>query len=337
MQDVADAAGVSVSTVSRALRGSSKVRPATIAAVRAAAASLGFVASPSAASLATGKVRRVAVLIGAPLTDWFSGSILDGIYEVLREAGLDLLLYRVHDRAERDEFFRILPARRNADALIVASFSLSDVEKEALAASDIPVVFLSQRVPGHASVGIDDVASGRVATRLLLNLGHTRFAYLRNGHDLGFRWSAHERYDGWTRELDEAAIGPEARVVIEPPLGPDYGERAAAHLLAGPLPVAVVAENDDLAVRLLIALDRIGARVPQDVAIVGFDGQPRAIELGVTTVAQPVHDLARLAAEAATALALGSVAGWQALPEDAVQLPTTLRLGRTTRAVKPPA
>ncbi|WP_423919469.1 LacI family DNA-binding transcriptional regulator [Frigoribacterium sp. 2-23] len=333
MQDVAQAAGVSVSTVSRALRGSSKVRPSTIAAVRAAAYSLGFVASPSASSLATGKVRRVAVLIGAPLTDWFSGSILDGIYDVLREAGLDLLLYRVHNRSERDEFFRILPARRNADALIVASFALSEEEERILDDSETPVVFLSQRVAGHASVGVDDAGDGRTAARLLLNLGHTRFAYLRNSLDLGFRWSARGRHDGWTRELDDASVTQEARVDIDLPVGPDFGEKAAARLLAGPLPVAVTAENDDLALRLLIALERIGARVPQDIAIVGFDGQPRALEFGITTVAQPVHDMARLAAEAATALALGATVDWHALPDDAVELPTTLLLGRTTQAI----
>jgi len=330
MDEVAALAGVSVSTVSRALRGSTKVRPATRAAVADAAEQLGFVVSRTASSLATGKVRRVAVLIGAPLTDWFSGRILDGIYDVLRASGFDLLLYRVHDRAERDAFFAALPARRNADAVIVASFTLADDEQATLTALGMPVVYLSQRVPGHASVGIDDRGAARRATRLLLGLGHRRFVYLRGRADRGFRWSAHDRLHGWAAELDAAGVPSAARTSLELPLDASFGDAAAADLLTGSMPVALLAENDDLALRVLSSLERLGVDVPGDVSIVGFDGQQRALEAGLTTVAQPVEALARLAAEAAVALASGPAPA--ALQDDSLELPTTLVLGRTTRA-----
>ena len=329
MDDVAVAAGVSVATVSRALRGSPKVRSETRRAVGDAAERLGFVVSRTASSLATGKVRRVAVLIGAPLTDWFSGSILDGIYDVLRAAGLDLLLYRVHDRTEREAFFAALPARRNADAVIVASFALADAEQATLTALDMPVVYLSQRVAGHPSVGIDDLAAGRTATRLLLGLGHRRFVYLRAAPDRDFRWSAHEREAGWAAELDAAGVAASERSLLELAAGSGLGDEAAARLLTGPLPVAVLAEDDDLALSVLASLERLGVDVPGDVSIVGFDGQRRAVDAGLTTVSQPVAELARLAAEAAVALATGPRT---TAPSEVHELPTTVVLGRTTRA-----
>jgi DNA-binding LacI/PurR family transcriptional regulator len=336
MEDVAAASGVSVSTVSRALRGGTNVKTATVERVLEAAARLGFVASPTASSLATGKVKRIAVLIGAPLTEWFSGVILDRIYRVLRENGFDLLVYRVHDREERDAFFTSLPARRNADALIVASFTLTDAEQEVLGRMRTPLVYLSQHVTAHSSVGIDDAAGAAAATRLLLSLGHTRILYGRSAAQPGFSWSARDRYLGYTGELDAAAAAsapvaaPVSRGLVEFPAGPGFGTLVAGALLAGRLPAAIVMETDELAMQLLLALARQGVRVPEDVSVVGFDGHQQAEAFGLTTIAQPADELARRAAELAVALARGG--GDETAHPVTIELPTTLVLRSTTRA-----
>lgn len=334
MAEVAEAAGVSTSTVSRALRGATSVRPATAARVREAARALDFTISPSGASLATGKVKRIAVLLGSPLTDWFSGSILDTIYQVLRDSGFDLLLYRVHGGQERRTFFETLPARRNADAIIVASFHLSAQETETLEQMRIPLVFLSQLVDGSPSVGIDDADAGRQAVRYLHGLGHRTFRYARANRPLeeGFSWSASDRYLGFRAELEALGLpqGPEA--LLEESLDQETGPRIAARLIAGPRPVAVVAEHDGLAMRIIVALEDQGVQVPAEVSVIGFDGRDAAARLGVTTVAQPVAQLATSAAETAVRLARGEAPG--SVPQSVV-LPTRVVIGRSTRAVTP--
>jgi DNA-binding LacI/PurR family transcriptional regulator len=331
MLDVATAAGVSMSTVSRALRGSPSVRPETAARVRAAADALGFSVSPSAAGLATGKVKRIAVLLGSPLTDWFSGSVLDVIYRVLRSAGFDLLLYRVHDPEERRQFFQTLPARRNADALIVASFLLTVEEQQTLARMHTPVVYLNQRVSDRPSVGIDDVAAGKQAVRYLHGLGHRNFRYARAYLEEGFAWSASDRYDGFRAELAAVGIPSGQGDLIEAAFDDDFGPAVVARLVSGELPVAVVAEHDELAMRILLALWQQGVRVPEDVSVIGFDGQDRSARFGLTTIAQPVADLATAAAELAVRLARGELPPTEA---QRVELPTAIRASRSTRAVR---
>lgn len=329
MDEVAERAGVSQSTVSRALRGSAKVRPETRERVQAIARELGFVPSRSASSLASGKLRRIAVLIGSPLVDWFSGSVLDGLYPVLSEAGYDLVLYRVHDRMERSEFFATLPAERNADALIVASFTLDEAEHARLAEMGMPVVYLNQSSSQALSVSIDDESGARSAVRHLLRLGHERIAFLRHDPLPGFQWSALRRYDGYRSALAEAGIEPDPALHLVIPQGTGIGSRALSALLElEPTPSAVFVENDDVAVKLLIALGESGLRCPDDISVVGFDDQDLASAFGLTTVAQPATALASTAARLAVALANGDRSA-----TESVVLPTQLILRSSARRV----
>src|SRR5512139_65318 len=127
MVDVAEQAGVSPSTVSRALRGLPSVSAEVRARVEEAARELNFAVSRQAASLVTGKTGVVAVLVPT-LNSWFHGSALSSLGPVLRAAGMELTVYVVPDMTERTAFFERLPARRNADALVVFGFDLTDEE-----------------------------------------------------------------------------------------------------------------------------------------------------------------------------------------------------------------
>ena len=178
MQDVADLAGVSVATVSRALRGSSLVNDATRERVLAAAEDLSFSVSRAASSLATGKLNKIAVLVSGRLNSWFNGSVLDAMYEYLHAARQELIIYRILDDAQRIEFFATLPARRNADALVVASFALTTAERRRLRNQAIPLIYLNQRVRGAVSVAIDDLEAARTGARHLIELGHRRIGFV---------------------------------------------------------------------------------------------------------------------------------------------------------------
>lgn len=330
MADVAARAGVSVATVSRALRGSDLVAAATIARVRAVADELGFSVSRSASGLATGRLGRIAVLVGGALHSWFNGSILDAIYGRLHAADQELSIFRILNRAERDEFFTTLPARRNADAIIVASFALTRAERARLSALSMPVVYLNQQARGAASVSIDDVAAARSGVRYLGNLGHRRIAFGRTENRMGFGFSAIERVDGFRRERSAAGV-PAAEQVVLTASDVRDGDGLLGQLLAlDPMPSALLVDSDELAMSLLEAMLRSGLRAPEDLSVLGFDDHSMAALFGLSTIAQPVGLLGERAAEMALTLAAGA-----ALPRRSIVLPTRLLPRRTTGRVRP--
>jgi LacI family repressor for deo operon, udp, cdd, tsx, nupC, and nupG len=325
MADVAERAGVSASTVSRALRGSALVSPETTARVRQAATELSFAISRTASSLATGRLGRIAVLVGGSLGSWFNGAILDAIYATLHEADQELLIFRIRSRAERDEFFETLPARRNADAMIVASFALTGTERARLHDLSMPVVYLNQRVRGAASASIDDAAGVRVGVRQLRNLGHRRIAFARAENRIGFDYSAAERVDGYRAEQAAAGVAARDQLIITAPSVADGDTVVGDLLAAAEPPTALVVDSDELAMSVLAAMGRVGLRAPEDLSVLGFDDHTMAATFGLSTIAQPVEELGRQAA----AMAL-TLAAREPLPRKTIMLPTRLVVRRTT-------
>ena len=162
MEDVAALAGVSTSTVSRALRDSPLISSRTRERVRQAAAQLDFALSRTASALATGRLGRIGLLVSGPLNTWFNSSVLDAAYATLREAGQELVIYRTKNAADRAHFFAhpAGPAqRRRPDRGVLHPHAPSEYAR--LAELSVPVVYLNQRVEGSASVFIDDVGGGR--------------------------------------------------------------------------------------------------------------------------------------------------------------------------------
>lgn len=333
MADVADRAGVSITTVSRALRQSELVSAETSARVWAAAEELSFAVSRTASSLATGRLGRIGVVIGGHLGAWFNGSILDGIYATLRDAGHELLIYRITDGGERERFFATLPARRNADALIVASFALTGAEQERLRDLGMPLVYLNQQAPEAANVSIDDVAGARMGARHLLNLGHRRIAFVAADNQAGFFYSASERVQGFRAELSSAGVPPELATTLTARSVTD-GEHVVAQVLgAATMPTALMVESDELALSVMAACWRMGLRTPEDVSVLGFDDHAMAGTFGLSTVAQPVDVLGREAARMALSLLTPNTGLDVAEREAKIRVPTRLVLrGSTARA-----
>ncbi|MEU8349337.1 LacI family DNA-binding transcriptional regulator [Streptomyces sp. NPDC048845] len=297
MPDVARRAGVSVSTVSRTLRGLPTVSPATRRKVEQAARELSFSISRSASSLVTGRTGRVAVMVPT-LQAWFMGAMLSGLSSALRAADLDLMIYDVPSMAERRRFFERLPARRNADALLVVSFDLSREERGRLDELGMPVVFVSQQTEGRAGVCVDDVEGARRGTRYLVNLGHRRIAFVQTDSGKGFAFSAQERVRGYRKVLAEAGIPVEEDLVICGGIGQRAGADAVARLLTTPqLPTAIFAESDEVAMGVLQALHISRIAVPGTVSVLGFDDHELAELFDLSTVAQSPVEVGRTAGE----------------------------------------
>ncbi len=296
MADVAHRAGVSVSTVSRTLRGLPTVSETTRARVEAAARELSFAITRSASSLVTGRTGRVAVLM-PHLESWFLSATLSGMAPALRDAGLDLLVYSVTDVQERADFFDRLPARRNADALLVVSFALSPAERARLDDLGMPLVFVSQHAPGRPSVYVDDEEAALRGTRHLLNLGHRRIAFLQTADETGFAWSSKNRLAGHLRALTEAGIEHDDDLVMSVADWKGSGMAAAVGRLLSlqAPPTALFAETDDLAFRLLAALREANIPVPGRVSVMGFDDHVMSALMGLTTLAQSAAELGRTA------------------------------------------
>ncbi|GHJ41029.1 LacI family DNA-binding transcriptional regulator [Streptomyces sp. TS71-3] len=304
MADVAQRAGVSVSTVSRTLRGLSTVSPDARRRVEEAARELSFVISRQASGLVTGKTGAVAVLVPT-LKSWFVGAALSGLGEVLLGTGLDLLVYSVSDLAERAAFFDRLPARRNADALLVVSFDLTEQESARLDDLGIPIVYVSQQAPGRASVYVDDVAGARAGVRHLVNLGHRRIAYVHAARGpSGFSFSSQRRFLGYREALAEAGIGLDEQLVVDVLAS---GRRGAEEAVGGLLglrepPTAIFAEIDQVAIEVMGVLRSAGLDVPGRVSVLGFDDHEMAEWMQLSTIAQPAEDIGRAAGELARSL-----------------------------------
>jgi LacI family transcriptional regulator, repressor for deo operon, udp, cdd, tsx, nupC, and nupG len=289
LNDVAKRAGVSTATVSRALRGLPTVSEQTRARIIAIADELGYVISPSASRLASGRTHTVGVVV--PYVDrWFFGQVIVGVEHELRTRGYDLLLYNLGGDAGRERFFDQMPLRRRVDAVLVLSLPLADEEVSRLRTLRIPVGVVGGSVEGFSCVRIDDVAGAGAAVRHLVNLGHRDIALISGGADVPMHFTTPlDRRRGYLDVLAEAGIEYDPDLEAAGDFTMAGGERAMSHLLGrSRRPTAVFALSDEMAFGAMRALRMSGLRVPEDVSVIGFDDHDMADLMNLTTVAQPV-------------------------------------------------
>jgi LacI family repressor for deo operon, udp, cdd, tsx, nupC, and nupG len=291
IEDVAKLAGVSIATVSRSLRGLPDVATATRDRVLAAAQELDYVASPFAARLASGRSSTLGVVV--PFVNrWFFAEVLGAVESVLSKAGYDLLLHNLADAEGRSRFFSVLPFRKRVDAVLVVSLALTEEEVAALDTLGLPVGVLGVKHPGMFSVRIDDVAAARTAVDHLLSLGHRRIALIGGDTADPMRFTPPQhRGTGYREALRAAGIEPDPTIQRLGYFTVEGGEAAMNELLHLPEPPsAVFAESDEMAYGAMRAIRRRGLRIPDDVAVIGFDDHATAGLLDLTTVRQPVAE-----------------------------------------------
>ncbi|MFN3865489.1 MAG: LacI family DNA-binding transcriptional regulator [Demequina sp.] len=298
IQKVADLAGVSTATVSRALAGKSSVSPATRARVEAAARELDYVVSASASSLASGKNRNVGVVL--PFIDsWFFIAVLKGIQRALADAGYDLTLYHLDPNIGMDQPPEENPRRRRlfdeflrrgrVDALIAVSLELNRAELDSLNAINKPVVGIGGPLPGIQTLSLDDHEVARLAVDHLLALGHRNIAHLAGDQDfeIDFHLPAHRRA-GWEEALADAGITPDPLMLRSADFTIAGAYDATLQLLGDPRvhPTAIFAASDEMAIGALLAARDLGRSVPGDLSIIGIDGHDLSAFFGLTTVDQ---------------------------------------------------
>jgi LacI family repressor for deo operon, udp, cdd, tsx, nupC, and nupG len=286
--DVARAAGVSASTVSRALRGQPGVSEAVRQQIAEVAAALGYTASRSAASLATGRTFSIGVI--APYVGrWFFGEVLDAAEQVFSGAGYDVLLYNLRSPEARKRFFATMPVRKRVDAVLCLLIPDQD-ESAALLGLEVPLAttFGGPR-PGFSVVGINDLEGAEIAVRHLVNLGHRKIG-LVSGDSGPQRWTTPgRRRQGYLNALAGAGISFDPALEADGGYTVQGGERAMTQLLASVRPpTAVFAQSDEMAMGALRALRLHRLKVPDDVSVIGFDDHELADVIGLTTIAQPV-------------------------------------------------
>jgi LacI family transcriptional regulator len=296
LDQVARLAGVSPSTVSRILNGTAVVSDLKRQSVEKAVADLGFVPNPMARGLAGGRTLSIGVITQA-IDSPFYGMALSGIEQELDRAGYSALYVSGHwDAKAEAKCIDVLRSRR-VDGIIVLSGRLSDTALK-VCAKTLPVVVTgrSLKAPGLFALNFDSYEGGRLATQHLIDQGHRRIAFIAGAPN---HPDAAERFRGYQSALESAGLRFNPLLSVNGDFREESGLKAAEQLIvSGQKFTAIFAANDQMAFGAAVGLHRHGIRVPQDVALIGFDDLPMAMYSvpPLSSIHQSAYELGCLAA-----------------------------------------
>jgi DNA-binding LacI/PurR family transcriptional regulator len=302
---------VSRATVSRVVNGSPKVSPVVRAQVERAVAKLGYVPNRAARSLVTRRADSVALVVSEPRARFFSepffAGMVRGVSAALAETGVQLLLLIAQDLPDRRRLQRYVVGG-HVDGVLLASLHGDDPLPGALERAGVPAVLVGRPPePAPASyVDADNRGGAGKAVEHLARRGRRRIATITGPLDMGVGL---DRLEGYRDALAAAGLAADGDLVETGDFTEEGGAAATARLLARPgAPVdAVFAASDLMAAGALRALRAAGRRVPEDVAVVGFEDSAvaRYAQPPLTTVRQPIEEMGRQA----TRMLLAKIAG----------------------------
>ncbi|RCG27117.1 LacI family transcriptional regulator [Sphaerisporangium album] len=322
--EVARRAGVSIATVSRALRGTGPVAGPTREKVLRAVEELRFMPSRAGVSLAEGRHAANGIVFPNLSGPYFT-EVLIGYEEVASELGRSVIILSTKGRDAIRDLVRELAGR--VDGLVVFGSTVPDDVIDELAASGLPLVLISHAErPGAVTLRSENAASAKALATHLLGHGYRRFAFLgapyATGDDVDLRWQG-------VREVLGDAVTP----VLTAEYTVESGHEAALRLLGAPGgPEAVICSDDEVALGAILAAEQLGLSVPDDVAVTGWDDimAARHARPALTTVRQPMRELGARAARALDALIAG------AGPEDGHRVLQTELIIRSSCGHHPP-
>ena len=326
IRDVAKRAGVAPITVSRVINDSGYVSQETRARVEAAVAELGYVPNTLARSLRSRRTNTLALVL-TDITNPFWTTVARGVEDAASEAGFTVIFCNTDEsEVEQDRYLQVVLQKRVDGVLLVPA--RSTVEPVALIQEQgTPVVVLDRRVP-EARVDVvrcDSEGGAYQLARLLLSLGHRRIVMLSGPREVS---TAEDRVAGYRRALAERGLSDDELVIYGAFTQASGYEMAGQALAHARRPTALFAANNFIAIGAMRALRDAGQRVPEDVALVGFDDLPPALVIDpfLTVVAQPAYEMGQRATELLLArLSEGSAQAYQE-----VVLPTEVIVRRSS-------
>lgn len=328
LEEVAAMAGVSRSTASRVINGGDRVSAKAQAAVEQAIATLGYSPNRAARSLVTKRSDAIALVIPEPddlvLTDPFFARTLNGLAGVLDDRELQLLLVMVRP-GQHDRTARYL-STANVDGVIVASHHRDDALDQVIANSNIPHVLIGRPFSLANEVhyvDVDNFMGGMIVGQHLMERGYRKIATIAGPQDMA---PGIDRLSGWKAALSDAGL--DSHRIVPSGFSTEAGVAATEELLERfPDTDAIFCASDLIAVGTLRVLAQHNKRVPEDIAVVGFDdlGVATSTTPLLTTVANPVSELAR----AAASLLLRQLAG-EADPAEQPKITPRLVVRSTT-------
>jgi LacI family transcriptional regulator len=295
IRDIARLTGVSKSTVSRVLNNSTNVDPATRERVQRVMAEQGFVPDRMAMQLARGEKRFIGMLL--PTLTWsFMADILQGVASIVEMSGREIILYTTTPFKDFSHVVDRVIATNLISGMLASFHTQSPQHLISLQQRGLPLVIINMPAARLSVpwVSVDNRAGGMLATQHLLKLGHKRIAFLFPATDLP---CFHDRYEGYCLALREAGLEPDPALVL-------YDDGSVSKCLQemramSEKPTAIFSSHDHLAYSILAIVERFGWRVPDDLAIVGFDDMipPFPAQPALTTVRQPFYEIGQCAAE----------------------------------------
>ena len=298
LEEVARVAGVSRATVSRVVNGNPKVNPDVRRAVERAVERLGYVPNPAARSLVTRRSQSIGLVIAEPagrvFEDPFFPRLLRGIGAALSSRDLQLVLLMPQSSGEEARTERYLTAG-HVDGALLASLHGNDPLPRAMAQRGLPVV-VGGRPPRGSQVSyvdVDNVEGARTAVEHLIASGRAVIATIAGPQDMP---AGEDRLTGYHDALESAGTARDAKLEADGDFTQQGGAQATRRILAARPDVdAIFAASDLMAAGAVQVLRAAGRRIPDDVAVVGFDDSPIAETLDppLTSVRQPIEEMGR--------------------------------------------
>jgi DNA-binding LacI/PurR family transcriptional regulator len=306
IKDIALAANVSYSTVSRALNDSPRVKPETKEQIRRIATQMGYTPSAVARSLVTRRTHAIGVVV-TTITDLFFAEVIHAIEETALSHRYSVILTNSGGKLDREMAAIQAMHEQRVDGIILVSACCSQ-DLSVGPQFDIPIVIINNAHKEHVgySIETDNLTAGREAAQHLMDLGHRRIAHIAGPER---EWDAVERQTGYEQALRACGLHFDPALIVRGDNRPQGGIRAMQQLLElSSRPTAVFCYNDATAIGAMWAARAAGLHIPQDLSVVGFDDIDLApfFEPPLTTVAQPKRAMGEMAVEMVLDLLAGN-------------------------------
>lgn len=296
LKEIAQRAGVSVATVSRALNDNPLIKHETKQLIYKIARELDYELPIFPRSLVDGKSKLIGLVV-PDISNPFFSDIAKGAENKLKKDGYSLVLCNSDGELYEEKLCIKQLRRHNVDGLIFFPSTSDDKHLQQLVEQGVPVVLVGSDIQGFNVVKSDDEKGAYKATQHLIGLGHKRIAFISGRIEVSGRI---ERYNGYKKALLDSSIRFDEDLVIQGSVKRQHGYQATHDLfkLKDP-PTAILTQNDIIAIGAMLALEELGKKVPKDIALVGYDD---TILAGITrpmltSVAQPKYEMGHLAAE----------------------------------------